>query len=231
MQTKWLPNAIIIGTVFIVMFYVIAATAQKVGPSVASVSNKMSVVIPVVFAFFLYKDNISFQKLTGIGLALIGVYMASKKSSKLNIDKKYLYLPLILFIGNGLLDTYIKFTQEHYVSKDQLTLFLPFLFGTSAVLGMIAVLFKMIKEKPVISGYTLAGGIVLGIVNYGSIYFLMRTLEMPQMESSIIFPVNNMGIVALTTIASTIIFSEKLSRKNWIGVVVSILAIGIIAFS
>src|SRR5690606_38570982 len=44
----WIPFALIIGFSFISIFTLMAVTTQKLGASVASVSNKMAVVIPVV---------------------------------------------------------------------------------------------------------------------------------------------------------------------------------------
>ena len=74
-------------------------------------------------------------------------------------------------------------------------------------------------------------GVCLGLPNYGSIYFLLQTFEHSNMESSVIFPINNMGIVAFSAIAAFVLFREQLSALNWLGIVLSIAAIGVISFS
>jgi len=56
-----------------------AMTAQKNGVSVASISGKMSVVVPVLFGVFLYNESASFFKVIGIGIALVAVYLSSVK--------------------------------------------------------------------------------------------------------------------------------------------------------
>jgi len=88
----------------------------------------------------------------------------------------------------------------------------------------------MLSIKPLI------WGIMLGISNFGSIYFLIRTLNhrSPQgniIDSSIVFGVNNTGIVVLSVFTGFIVFREKLKRINWIGVGLALVAIIIFAYT
>jgi drug/metabolite transporter (DMT)-like permease len=226
-QSPWVINAMIIGVSFIILFYLIALTTQKIGLSVASVSNKMSVVIPVIAAIILYNDSVSIIKVLGILLAIIAVFLASIKDESIVIEKKYLFLPLILFIGNGLIDTYIKYTETYFLEPDETNLFLTVLFVCAGISGLLFIVFSRnfnFQWKDVI------GGVLLGIPNYGSIYFLIKTLELPQFESSVVFPLNNISIVTASSLIGLFIFNEKMNDKNKIGVLLSIVAIFIIAF-
>ena len=74
----WLPYSIMIGLMFISLFNLIAYSVQNVGISVTSVANKISLCIPVIFAFIYYGDSISLLKVLGITLALFAVYFTSK---------------------------------------------------------------------------------------------------------------------------------------------------------
>jgi uncharacterized membrane protein len=87
------------------------------------------------------------------------------------------------------------------------------------------------KSKRSLKAPSIIGGIILGIVNYGSIYFLIKTLDAANLQSSVIFPINNMGVVILTTFLSLLIFRESFSVKNKIGVAISIIAIAMISFA
>jgi len=89
----------------------------------------------------------------------------------------------------------------------------------------------LLYKKQIPSKKSLLFGLVLGIPNYFSIYILLKALEGSGLESSIVFPINNMGVVLVSTLISLIWFGEKLSIKNYIGVAISILAISLIAFS
>ena len=54
----WLPYSIMIGLMFISLFNLIAYSVQNVGISVTSVANKISLCIPVIFAFIYYGDSL-----------------------------------------------------------------------------------------------------------------------------------------------------------------------------
>jgi uncharacterized membrane protein len=57
----------------------------------------------------------------------------------------------------------------------------------------------------------------------------MKVLKINPGSSSVIFPVNNMGIVLLSALLAWIVFKEKLSPVNWTGIVLSVVAIIMIA--
>lgn len=218
-------TALIIGFLFITLFNVMAKVTQQNGVSVASVSNKMSVIIPVIVAILLYQDSYSYLKILGIILALLGIYLVTVKE-KTTIKVSWV-LPLVLFVGSGLLDATLNFAEAKVVDSNQLGLFTPTAFAIAAIFGIVYLLYK--KQIP--SKKSLLFGLVLGIPNYFSIYILLKALEGSGLESSIVFPINNMGVVLVSTLISLIWFGEKLSIKNYIGVAISILAISLIAFS
>ncbi|MCD4709565.1 MAG: hypothetical protein K8R52_01860, partial [Bacteroidales bacterium] len=73
-------------------------------------------------------------------------------------------------------------------------------------------------------------GLLLGAVNFGSIFFLVRALNYnpaagKSMDSSMIFGANNISIMALSVLVGLLVFKEKLIFVNWIGIVLSALAL------
>ncbi len=229
-NSSWLTLIIILGVLFISLFYLMALTAQKSGVSVSSVANKMSVIIPVIFSFFLYHERLGITKISGILLALVGVFLVSFKDTKNKFNNRYFYLAILLFFGSGLLDTLIKYAQQLYQGGDNFNLFVPTIFAVAGILGLFIILYRMffLDEKPHIK--SLFGGFVLGLCNYASIYYLVKTLDIKTLESSVVFPLNNIGVVLCSSLASFLFFKEKMSRKNWIGILLSVIAIGLISF-
>lgn len=223
---EWFTGGIIIGTTFIVIFILIAISSQKIGSGITAVSNKMSVVIPVIFAFFLYGDTISILKVIAIALTLAGVVMATKLDT--TIHPGLIYLPLIIFFVNGLLDTYIKFIEVSFLNEDNTLLFIPTLFAVAFVLGLI---YALVTGRMKLNKATIFGGLILGLVNYASIYFLLRTLAIKTFENSVIYPLNNVGIVIFTTMLALILFKERLSKLNWLGIAASSLGLLILILS
>ena len=207
-----------------------AITTQRSGLSVVSVATKMSVVIPILFGLFYYNESLGALKLIGIGLALIAVYLSSIKTSKgINIDRKLILLPILVFIGSGIIDTSIKFLEDTYVAQNDVPLFSAIIFLAAAIVGLILLINQAIKGKFIFEAKNIIAGICLGIPNYFSIYFLVKTLRSDILDSSGIFTINNVAIVTISTLAGIILFKEKLLRKNWIGIGLAILSIILIS--
>tara|TARA_R110002050_G_scaffold36172_3_gene90822 strand:- start:1054 stop:1806 length:753 start_codon:yes stop_codon:yes gene_type:complete len=224
-QTTWFYGAMILGVLFIVIFNIMAITAQKHGISVASVATKMSVVIPVIFGIYVYNESSGFQKLFGIVLALVGVVLVSIKDKSNIRIKNNLLLPFILFLGSGIIDTSIKYIESTYLEDDGIPLFSATIFGFAAIIGLIVLFYKKSTNKIKFNKLSLIGGAALGLVNYTSIYYILLALDYKSLESSTIFTVNNVGIVMLSALIGLTLFHEKLSIKNWIGVFVAIISI------
>jgi len=230
-SNTWIWVAVLMGILFISMFNVIAITTQEIGVAVASVAAKVSLIIPVLIAVPLYGDEMPWVKVVGITLALLSVFLTFYARDERLKSGRLWFLPVILFIGTGLLDTLLKFTQSVLLNKEQFNMFSSILFAVAGGIGLIVALIMMISTHRKFRLKNVLAGVVLGVPNYGSIYFLLQTFEHSNMESSVIFPINNMGIVALSALAAYILFSEKLSRLNWAGIGISILAIGVISFA
>ena len=73
-------------------------------------------------------------------------------------------------------------------------------------------------------------GIGLGVPNFLTVYYFFRSLESGIMESSQIYPILNMGVIVLSALSGFLLFREKLSIRNWLGICISLLAIAAITF-
>lgn len=229
-EKNWFENVLILGLLFISLFQIMALVSQKFGVSIVSVAVKMSLIIPVLFAVFHYNDSLGRFKIAGIILALLAVYMTTQKADQVYIEAKYTLLPILLFLGSGALDTYLKYNQEEIVPSHEHGSFASYIFLTAAFYGMINLGLRSIKKKFNYSWKNIVAGIALGIPNYGSIYFLIKSLEYKGLESSIVFPINNVGIVALSALIGALFFYEKLSLTNKAGIAMAIISIFLITF-
>ncbi len=228
----WFPGTLILGGLFIVVFNLAAITTQRSGLSVVAVATKMSVVIPVAFGIILYNESTGLLKLAGIILALVAVYLSSVKSREgIAIKKENLIFPLLVFLGSGIIDTMIKYLEVTYVSVDDVALFSTTIFAIAGIIGTGILVVQGFLGKLRITGKNLLGGIVLGIPNYFSIYFLVLALRSEGFESSTVFTINNVAIVLLSTLLGILLFKERLIRKNWIGIILAIISIILVANS
>ena len=227
----WTISAVVIGSVFILMFYIMAVSSQKVGVAISSVANKMSLVIPVVMGIILYNESLAGFKLIGVVAALVAVIMVTYPKKGIAIEKKYLILPFIIFLGSGFLDTVFKYVETHQVSSDEFEIFCASLFLVAALVGSAVLLGNRIVNNKTLETRSIIAGFALGIPNYFSIHFLLQALNIPDLESTIVFPINNTGIVLLSTLLAIVLFSEKLSKLNWGGIALALTSIFLIAFT
>lgn len=226
-HAPWLWIAFVEGILFISLFNLMALTAQQLGLSVASVSNKMSLILPTIMAMLLYNEAAHFTKIAGIILAAIAVILINLKEQHNTIQRKQLLWPLILFVGSGFIDIFITVASKEYIQYDS-TAFTSIIFLIAGLIGLIRLIVSKDYELKL---KTVFAGLILGIVNFFSIYLLVLTLEKSGMESSRVIPINNMGIVALSALVALFFFKERLNKFNWLGILVSLLAIYLIAFS
>jgi uncharacterized membrane protein len=95
--------------------------------------------------------------------------------------------------------------------------------------GLVFIGVKSVKNPLRVNLKNILGGIALGVPNYFSIFFLIRALRSEMLESSALFTLNNVAIVMFSTLMGILMFKEKLSLKNWGGVVLAVFSIILVA--
>ena len=147
-EKDWLWVAGIEGLLFISIFMCMALTAQKLSLTASSVASKMSMVIPIIlFILINEEDQASPLKIIGIALACLAVFLTTaRKDSKW--DNKYWYLPLILFLGSGIIDFLIGYAEFKYLdSQLKQQLFIPTIFLITGTIGIAILLYQYITKQ------------------------------------------------------------------------------------
>ncbi len=226
-REPWFVYAAVLGFVFISVFYSIGLTSQKMGVSVSMVAAKLSVVIPVTIAVLFHNEPLNGFKIAGIIVSLLAVYLISKKETTVAVEHKGTnwLLPVYVFVGSGIIDSTLKYMQRTFIPPANAGDMLSTIFLIALLFGILL----LIGQRQRFEYKSIGWGIALGIPNYFCMYFLVKTLE--QFEATVIFPINNIAIVVCATLVSMFFFSEKLSRKNWLGFILAIVSIGLISFS
>ncbi|MGB1248648.1 MAG: EamA family transporter [Chitinophagales bacterium] len=230
-SNDWMWWGLVLGCLFIGLFFLIGTTAQKIGVSVASVSMKLGYIFPIILAFSFYGESASTLKLIGIGLTILAVILTSLKEN--DSSKPFAWMtvifPLVIFLGSGVADSVVQYVEKTFFKAGGFEAFNIILFSTAAGIGFIAASISAIKNKAVnFEWKNVLAGILLGIPNYGSIYFLFKALNNFK-ESSFVYPANNIGIVVASTLIAVILFSEKLNVKNIIGLILALASIVLMA--
>jgi drug/metabolite transporter (DMT)-like permease len=232
---SWFKWSLLMGAMFVSIFNLMGVTTQKMGVAISSVANKLSLVIPFIVSIYLYNENTTGLKIAGVAVALLAVVLTCMPSAGVEPSGKpfhisNLALPILLFISSGLLDTLIKYVETTEINAANQNAYLITSFGVAATIGSVALLFLLLTGKIKFDMRSVVAGIVIGVPNYFSIWCLLKVLKDYEGNSSVIFPINNMGIVLFSTIVAFIFFKEKLSKTNWLGILLALAAIALIAF-
>lgn len=222
--TSWYPYTLFLGFLFISIFLAIGLTAQRMGVSVSMVAAKLSVMIPVIVAILLYKEQPGILQLIGIVFSLVAVVIMSTGNQTENNQSKLWYLPVLVFVGSGMIDSLLHFLEKKFIPAYSADTLVTTVFLNAFLLGSLALLVGIFrgKEKPDLK--SALWGIALGIPNYFSMYFLVKTLEVSG-SGTYVFPVNNIGIVLASTLSSMLIFKEQMNNRKWLGLGLAIVAI------
>jgi drug/metabolite transporter (DMT)-like permease len=229
LSQPWFLLAMLQGFILAVNFYLLAYTAQRAGVSVAVLASRLSVAIPAILAFLLYGDSFNAVKTVGLAAALSSLYLCTATAQDFGVTHVWLrrLLPILVFFMFGCHFTLLKFTQARYLDSSSYHVYVTtsffFAFVTSVAIGLA----RIPTRVGVRSGDLIAGG-VLGLINYGAIYFLVKVLSLEGWQSSQLFPIYSVGVVSVSSLLAMILFKERLSRLKTFGLVVGLMAVALL---
>jgi len=225
-SSGWLLHAIVIGTLFIIVFVFYGLGTQKVGISITTVANKMSLIIPVFAAIILYEDVFTYLKVIAFFLALVGIYLSSTRAGKLGFDRKYLWLIIIIFFGQGISDAIFNDFAQNFPNEKGYLFFMT-LFAVASVSGLLIYILESINQqtKNRFQLKSIFWGIAFGVPNFFSLVFFLKALADPSLNSSVVFTLVSIGVVVTSSLLGVFLFNEKINKTNWIGIFLCVCAI------
>jgi drug/metabolite transporter (DMT)-like permease len=217
--------------------FLLAHVSQTVSVALAAFASRVSVAIPTAAAFFLFNDQLTGMKGLGIGLAVVALYLvtvstgptvsAVSNTAQTQASRSRALL-VIVFFTFGLHFLFFKYVQQTYLTAETHHLYLGQSFLCAFFLSLAALFFaptqtESRKEQP--RAKSIGWGMLLGLSNYIAVYLFMRALSMPGWESSAVFPAFSFGVVLLSSVAAAILFVERLSRVQLIGLAVGLVSV------
>lgn len=235
LDAPWWPFVLGIGVVFIVGFNVIAITVQFYGMTFTTLMQKMSLILTAIFGILVFDESSSLAKWIGIALAIPSIYLLNYKPGKgtplPNVKKMpwiVLALPFLTLMVNALIDsTFLSMEALKLYDGADLRL-VTYIFFIAAMLGSVILGWRMLRKSCAPTHRELKAGVLLGIINYGSIYFILLSLN-SGWEGSTFYPIVNVGIIACTALLGKVFFKETLSPLKWLGFGIAIVAIALIS--
>ncbi len=224
----WFGLSILTGFWFIFTYLLMTASTQRSGVTVTSLSSKISVVLPILAGVIMLGEKLNFVATLGIVLALVAlVLVIGGRGGNNEKQSKSWLLPVCIFFGTGTGDILMKITERQNTGDD-LGFMIAFIYFIALLFGIIIVVYDLIKGKSKWQWKSALGGIGLGVINFfstSSVYHAMRTFD-----NVVLFPIYNIGVVSLTALVGWLIFKENLTWKNYLGLVIAVIAVILITF-
>ena len=229
----WFPLSLLTGFWFILTYVLMTVSSQRSGVTVTSLSSKLSVVIPTLFGVLILKESLGVLPAIGIVLALVALFLVvggKKEEKALGHHKPSVWialLPVFIFFGTGIGDVLMKITEKANTASD-LTPMIAFIYGISFLFSLLMVGFDFAKKQSKWQWKNMVGGMILGGVNFFSTYFVYQAMRV--FDNVVLFPIYNIGVVCLTALCGWLLFKEKLTWKNYLGLGIAVVAVILIAF-
>ncbi|MDG1429003.1 MAG: DMT family transporter [Crocinitomicaceae bacterium] len=223
-NTSWVPFVIICAFMFIGLFLIMGKSSQLNGVASTSVAVKMSMAVSLLLMIISYGESINTLKITGIALAFIGVYLVSStKGTKLSSSHKWMLT--VLFIASGGFDFLLNYIQNNHLTDLSPALFSAIGLGLAGAIGLALLLVQALRGKVEFELKNIAGGIVLGIPNFFSIYLLLLSYKTTGWTDSTVLAITNVSVVLLSAMMGFVFFKEKATRMKLLGLLTAVLAI------
>ncbi|MEP0862474.1 MAG: EamA family transporter [Ignavibacterium sp.] len=213
--------ALFLGYLFAATFFIYSKAVGLAGTALATVSARLSVLIPVLFSIILYGESPNIKMIFGFGMALVTLYLfylsLKNHDGKPHSKGSYLILILLLF-GIGLVDFSMKIFERNFPSEEKGT-FVFTIFFSAFVYTLGYILFKKIKFQ----SHTFKLGLLLGLPNVLAIHFVLAALS--ELEAIVVFPIQNIGVIVFTAIMAYIIWKEKINNYGIAALIAGIISI------
>jgi drug/metabolite transporter (DMT)-like permease len=221
-----------LGVLLPLLFMVMAISVRVAGIVRTDVAQRLSLFIPLLASFLIFGDSLNKLKIIGliIGFAAIlcSIPWQKKTANRKVYSNAWIFL-LIVFFGIGIID--ILFKQVALFKEVPYTTSLFLIYILAFVIALIVLIFRVLTKKTKFSWPHIMFGWILGVANFGNILFYLKAHTSLSKSPSTVFSAMNIGVIALGTLVGLVVFNERLSILNKVGVALAVIAIVVITIS
>lgn len=211
------------------LFVILALSVRYTGIVRTDVAQRLSLFIPVLAAFLIFDETPSPVKIIGIIVAFLAIICSIPWQKRENNASAYWIYPLIVFIGMGLIDILFKQIARTVAIPFTSSLFVVFILAF--LISILSLLYLLLFKKMKFAVINVLCGWILGIANFGNILFYLKAHQALSQQPSVVFSAMNIGVIVLGSLVGVIIFREKLSRLNYVGIALALISIVLISFA
>lgn len=212
---------IALGVLLPTIFLAMAAAVRHAGIVLSDAAQRLSLFIPLLASFLLFGEQLAGQKVLGVGLALLALLcllIRPRHADGQSQNMRSVLMLLAVWVGYGTIDILFKQLSKAGAAFSSS---LVVSFSLAGVLILAWLLFR----RTVWNRNSLLAGLLLGLLNFGNIYFYIRAHQTFPENPTLVFSAMNIGVISLGAIVGAGFFKEKLSLVNMAGVALAIVAI------
>ena len=218
-QSENTPIFLALGILLPSVFIIMSKAVEFAGIVRSDAAQRLSLFLPILAAFLIFHETLSQSKVVGIVLAFVGLFcLLSKPNQQSAVDFRGVLGLIGVWFGYGIIDILFKQVAKSGGAFPT-TLFIAF--SLAACIMFIYLLFKRTQWNVA----SVVGGIILGVLNFFNILFYIKAHQSFGSNPTLVFAGMNIGVICLGTITGALIFKEKISKVNWLGIVFSLSAI------
>ncbi|MCD0467041.1 DMT family transporter [Flavobacterium sp. ENC] len=216
-----------IGILLPVVFLFLVASIKHMGIVKTDAAQRLSLFIPILAAWFIFNEEFNRYKVIGLLTGFVALLLILKKPAA-NTGNKWMYPAIVLF-GFGVIDILFKqialFTTLPYPTS------LLVVFAIALFVALLIIAYEFINKKARFESKNILFGGLVGLFNFGNILFYLKAHKAFAENPSTVFAGMNMGVIILGSVVGLLFFKEKLSKINFIGLFLALIAIVFIVFS
>src|SRR5699024_5535287 len=99
------------------------------------------------------------------------------------------------------------------------------------ILSALYVGWLFVKGRASWGGRHLIGALLLGVFNFGNIFFYVEAHRHLATNPALVFSTMNIGVIVLATIVGVWLFRERLGRLNRLGLLLAVIAVVVLSFA
>ena len=203
------------------VFLIMSKAVDYAGIVKSDAAQRLSLFIPIVWALLFFGEQLTQARGLGIVLAFAALLCLLYKPSVAGGrgSARQIVLPLLgVWLGYGVIDILFKQVAK---TGSAFAGNLLVAFILAGVLMWLYLLFKRTRW----SGKSLLGGLLLGALNFGNILYYVRAHQAFKNDPTLVFAGMNIGVITLGTLVGALLFREKISRVNAVGILLVIASI------
>ncbi len=221
------PLLIALGLLLPSVFLIMAKAVQHAGIVLSDVAQRLSLLLPLIAAFTLFGEAASGSKLLGIGVALVALAALLWRPDRRTGPESprggsaAVMLLLGVWVGYGVID--ILFKQMAKTGSA----FPNTLLGAFILAGIVSFTW-LVARRTAWNVRSILAGLLLGLLNFGNIYFYVRAHQVYSENPTLVFSAMNIGVISLGTLVGAGVFRERIHWVNAMGIALAIAAIFIL---